>query len=313
MKLTSAFLALALAGCSPSGPVLDDGIAVPAGKTDDFFSLSATEYVLSGRTSVSLEAELAEADEETKLDRVKELIGYKQIGIAWFLTQYLIHKKNDDSNKDFGGFGGMAKAGAFEDLDVEQVDDLTYEFTFNQLVAGGNDLMRSLPTTMGSGGALEFDLEIGKPSNDEMSRLETNNEWYRKAPWSGWNPSAVEDDKKERLTMSIKRETESTDAWFDYQGLFADDKLTIDIHFGWDYHNDFHIRHARAMFNWLRDSRGFDAPVGSFEELSRTSGAFTNTLTAKGRQIEVEVRLYYGKTDSDTDPDTAAERQGARR
>lgn len=304
--LLGAFVSSGCAGGVADPTEIEDGVAVPNGKEDDFYSTSAYEYVLEGRTSVTLEQDLADADEETKRVRVKQLIGYKQISIAWFLTQYLVDKEHDDPNADFGGFGGMAKAGAYEDLDVTALDELTYEFTFKQIVAGKADLVELLPTTNSSGDTDYFDLAIGTPTNDELAQLETNNEWYREAPWTSWNPDAVSDDKKETVTFAIRRERASTDAWFDYAALFEDGKLTIDVHFGWDYHNAYHVEHARAVFGWLRDQQGFEAPVESFDDLARDSGPFTRTLDANGREIEVEIRLFYGKTGTDTDPDTDA-------
>lgn len=309
MRLGTVALTLSLcAACGVTPPPSsepEDGFAVSEGKEDDFLSETAYEYVLEGRTSVVLEADLADADAATKDARVRQLIGYKQIAIAWFLTQYLVEKQPDDSNADFGGFGGMAKAGAYDDLDVTAIDDRTYEFTFRQIVAGKRNLVSHLPITSTTNGRGFFDLEIGRPSNEELGQLETNKEWYRKSPWKSWNPSQVPADKKETLSFAIERERSSSDAWFDYESLFADDVLTIDVHFGWDYHDAYHVKHARSLHTWLK-RRGFEAPVESFDELARDSGAYTTSIEADGRDVEVRVRVYYGKADSDTDPDTAA-------
>ena len=293
-------------GGSADSSDVDDGFAVPGGKEDDFFSLSAFEYILEGRTSVTIEQDLAGADAATKDARVAELIGYRQIAIAWFLTQYLVDKEHDDANAGFGGFGGMAKAGSYEDLDVTAVSDTKYEFTFRQIVAGKEALIDLLPITSERDGRAYFDLAVGTPSNTELAQLETNSEWYRNAPWSGWNPDNVADDKKEVVTFAIERERASTDAWFDYAALFADDQLTIDVHFGWDYHSDYHLKHSRALYNWLRNERDFESPVDSFDDLTRTSGPLTRTIDANGREIQVNVRIFYGKPGSDTDPDTDA-------
>jgi len=304
MVFSGVFSGCALEPDDPND--VEDGVAVPQGKEDDFYSLSAYEYVLEGRTQVVVEEELADAESSVKLARVKELMSYKQIAIAWFLTQYLIDKESEDPNAGFGGFGGMAKNDPFQDFEVTPIDARTYEFTFRQIVAGKKNLMSVLPLTVNEEGKTEFVLSIGKPSNAELAQLETNHEWYRNSPWDGWNPETASEDQKEDLTLSVERERESTDAWFDYQGLFADGKLTIDVHMGWDYHNDYHVRHARALFSWLVNSKGFEPPVASFDELSRTSGAFTKTIEANGREIEVEVRIFYGKSGTDTDPDTDA-------
>lgn len=301
-------LSAALTACAVSGPGTspdpEDGVVVPDGKEDDFYSLSAYEWVLEGRTTVTLEPELAGASAEARDARVRELIGYKQIAIAWFLTQYLVDKEHDDPNAGFGGFGGLAKAGAYEDMDVRAVDELTYEFRFRQIVAGKKTLDRALPLRI-EGATRVFDLEIGKPTNEELAQLETNNEWYRSAPWSGWNPANVPAERKETITFSVERERSSSDAWFDYESMLADGVLAIDVHFGWDYHSEYHIKHARALFSWLK-GRGFQAPVDDFDDLQRDSGPLTKTIDADGREIEVRVGIFYGKPGSATDPDTDA-------
>ena len=283
----------------------EDGFVVEDGKEDDFYSLSAYEYVVSGRTTVTLEPELATATASVKEARVKELIGYKQVAIAWFLTQYLVDKEPEDANAKFGGFGGMAKGGSWQDLEVRSESATTYSFVFKQIVAGGKNLMSALPLRTDNGGRRGFTLEIGKPTNEEMAQLETNNEWYRNAPWDGWNPATAPADKKESVFFQIARDTASTDAWWDYNAMLADGKLDIDVHFGWDYHSEYHVKHARALFTWLKD-KGFTAPVASFDKLTRTSGAFKRTIEADGRDISVEVRIFYGKTGAVTDPDTDA-------
>ena len=85
-------LVIALAGCAAAPPEGGVGTVVPPGKADDFISLSAAEFVVAGRAEVTIEEEYVTADEETRLARVRELVGYQQVAIAWFLNQYLIDK-----------------------------------------------------------------------------------------------------------------------------------------------------------------------------------------------------------------------------
>lgn len=283
----------------------EDSVFVDDSKADDFFSTSAIEYIVEGHTSVTLDASLASASPEAKLAEAKKLIGYKQVAIAWFLTQYLVSKEHDAANASFGGFSGIAKAGEFQDLDVSvRADGLTYDFTFRQLAAAGKNLMTQLPLHTVDGKPT-FDLEIGRPSNAELAQLETNNEWYRNAPWSDWNPATVAADRKEKIGFAITRERASTDGFFDLARLTADGTLDIDVYFGWDYHSEYHLKHSKQMFTWL-DNQGFRPPVSSWERLTHTSGAFKRTVKADGRTVDVEVRLYFGKPGTPTDPDTDA-------
>lgn len=282
-------------------------VIVPDDKLDDFLSLSGQEFVVEGRYTVTLEEELRDADEATRMARVEELIAYQEVAISWFLTQYFIEKKGDDPNSDFGGYGAMAKANSYDELDIQQEDDLTYSFRIYQLIAGHRDLLERMNDDLSpvGDGSYQFVLTIGTPSNEEMARLDTNNEWYRDAPWDGWNPEAVDESQKTDLTLTIKPEIESSDAWFDYQSMFADGLLDIDVHFGWDYHNNYHVVHAEALFNWLQ-RQDFEAPVATFAELDRNSGPFTRSLDANGMNVSVEVRIFFGHAEGETNPDTDA-------
>ena len=311
MRTTALFaataLAAGLAGCADSADAGDpeDSIIVDDSKADDFFSTSAIEWVLEGKSTVVLDASYATKPAPERLAAAKQLVELKQIAIAWFITQYLVDKEEDEANHDFGGFGGMAKAGAFEDLGItERADKLTYDFTFKQLAAGNKNLTQKLPIRV-VGGKQVFDLDIGKPTNEEMGRLETNNEWYRQAPWDAWDPSKLTADKKETITFSIAREKASTDGFFDMARLTADGKLDVDVYFGWDYHSDYHLKHSKQFFTWLK-GQGFTPPVATWDQLTRTSGAFTRTVKADTKTVTVEVRIFFGKPGTETDPDTDA-------
>ncbi|KAB2887481.1 MAG: hypothetical protein F9K40_21365 [Kofleriaceae bacterium] len=302
-----ACLSIGLSGCAevPDEGVEDpeDSIFVDDSKADDFYSLSAQEYLLEGKSTVVLDASMADRPAAERLEAATQLVGLKQIAIAWFITQYLVDKEHDDPNASFGGFGGMAKAGAYEDLAItERADKVTFDFTFRQIAAGGKNLMSKLPTRL-VGGKHVFDLEIGRPTNEELAQLETNAEWYRNAPWSPWNPANVAADKKEPITFSITRERPSTDGFFDLARLTADGKLDMDVYFGWDYHSEYHLKHSKQFFTWLKN-QGFRAPVASWDQLTPTTGPFTRTVKADGRSVTVEVRMYFGKPGTATDPDT---------
>lgn len=304
MRTSALFVASALlagACTDPSGSDdPEDSIFVDDSKVDDFYSTSAQEYLVTGKSTVVLDASFATKTDAERLAAAKKLIDLKQIAIAWFLTQYLVDKEDTDTNKSFGGFGGMAKAGEYADLGVSaRADGLTYDFTFRQLAAGGKNMLSLLPVHAGA-----FSLDIGKPSNDEMAHLDTNNEWYRQAPWGSWDPAKATADQKETIAFTIAKEKASTDGFFDMARLVDDGVLDIDVYFGWDYHDNFHLKHSSEFFTFLK-AQGFTPPVASWDQLTRTSGAFTRTLAANGVDVPVEVRLFFGKPGTETDPDTA--------
>ena len=300
-------------GCSSSdtsepgqGTPEDETQIVPPGKEDNFLSATAQEYMVEGKSTVTIEAALANASEEEKLVRVYELIPLQQIVIGWFLNAYLVEKSDHDDNKAYGGFSGLTKNGAYEELDIVALDATTYQFTFHQEFGGKLDLLQKLPTTMGDDGKRHFDLTVGKISNEKMAQLDTNDEWYRESPWSSFDAAKVDASRLDTVNLAVWPEPRSIDAWFDYNRLFEDGKLTMGIHFGWDYHNNYHIEHSKEVYNWLVDNQKFTSPVGSYDEYERTSGPLTKTINANGKTVQVEISLYWGKPGSATDPDTAA-------
>ncbi len=305
---TALTLSTGLAACTGSDLESgdpEDGVFVDDSKADDFLSASAQEYILIASTSVTIDAALASATPEQRLAEAKKLIGLKHIAVAWFLTQYLVDKEEDSPNHAFGGLGGMAKGGAYEELEIrERADKITFDYKVRQIAAGGRSLMQKLPIRVVDGKQV-FDLEIGRPTNAEMAQLEMNNEWYRRAPWNAWNPANVAAENKETLTFQISRERPSEDGFFDIQRLAADGKIDIDVHFGWDYHAAFHLAHSKEVFTWLKQ-QGFAAPVTTWEGLTHTTGPFRRNVIANGRTIKVEVRLLFGKPGTPTDPDTDA-------
>ena len=247
--------------------------------------------MVEGTTTVTLEAGLATAPEDLKMKRVKELIPLRQVVVGWFLSQYLQDKGHDSANKDYGGFSALTKNGAYEELDIQAVDALTYRFTLRQEFGGKMDLLKVLPTRAGSDGRLQFDLVLGRITNDEMAQLETNREWYRNAPWSSFDPKAVDPSRVETLVLTVWPEPRSQDGWLDYNRLFADGKVTIGVHFGWDYHSEYHLKHSREVYDWLVDEQGFKSPVDHFDAYLRTSGPLTKAFTANGKPVVAEVSL----------------------
>jgi len=300
MLLTS----LAGAGCG-GGAGGDEALVVTPDKADNFLAPRAQEYLVEGETTVTIESYLAEASEAEKLARVRELIPLKQIVIGWFLLKYVGPKSHDDES-DYGGFDALTKNGSYEDMDIRDTGDgLTYAFRFRQEIGGTMDLLRKLPTTADAEGKHHFTLIIGKVSNDEMDGLTTNQEWYRRSPWSSFDPTNMDPSRLEEVDLAISPETRSIDAWIDYQRLFADGEVTVGVHFGWDYHNEYHLVHSKDVYDWLVRN-GFDSPVESYDAYLRNSGPLTKTFTANGREVLAKVWLFWGKPGTDTDPDTAA-------
>jgi hypothetical protein len=285
-----------------------ESLVVPPDKTDNFIASKAQEYMLEGTTTVTLEESLATASEDTKLKRVHELIPLKQVVIGWFLNAYLVGKDSHSSNQSYGGFDCLTKNGSYEELDIQPTTDgggLTYSFKFRQEVGGPLDLLSNLTTTNGADGKKHFSLTIGKISNEDMNRLETNYEWYRDSPWSDFDPSKVDASRLEQVDLAIWAEPRSNDGWIDTNALFKDGQITIGVHFGWDYHSEYHLKHSKEVYDWLID-QGFKSPVSGYDKYTRSSGPLQKTLKANGQSLTAKIWLFWGKPGTETDPDTDA-------
>lgn len=296
-----------LLGCG-ADPAADDDVVVPEGKEDDFYSSSAKEYWVSGVSSVQIEETLANATAKQKLARAKELIQLKQVAIGWFLNAYLITKDDDSGNASYGGFGAMARFGSEEEDNIKATDGPTYKFNFKIQVGGSRQLIGRIPGTSTREGK-KFTLALGRVSNDDLARLETNHEWYRDAPWSSFDPAKLSADQVENVEALIVPQKLSTDSWLAYDRLLADGVVTVAVHFGWDYWDRYDIKGSRTFFDSLV-SQGFALPEGvkEYEDYLRTSGPLTKTIRSNKKEVVVQVWIFHPGNAAENvpgpDPDT---------
>jgi hypothetical protein len=291
----------------PTGDEEIPSVLGPGEKADDFRSESAQEFFVRGETTITLDASYAELGDEAKLQRVRELIPYKQVVIGWFLNAYLIDKSGDGDNAEYGGVKALTKNGSYEDLGIEKVDDLTFSFGFVQEVGGQFDLINELGQTAdaqpNADGSWTFELAVGEVSNAEMAQLDYNNEWYRSSPWSSFTPDNVDESRYYMQELRIEPQERSNDAWIDYKRLFEDGTLNLEVFFGWDYHDNYHQKHAESTYEWLI-RHGFDSPVDSWSDYAQNRAPITRTLSTPDGPVDVEVTLWWGEPGTSTDPDT---------
>jgi len=281
-------------------------LVVPEGKEDNFLSRSAQEYLVEGKTQVVLDEADATLPDADKLEKVKRLIAFKQVVVAWFLNAWIAPKDKEDKNFGYGGFNALTKNGSFEDLNITKVDARTYSFTTRQQLAGQLDLLERLPTTRTSDGRITFKLTVGQISNKDMANLAAGAEWFRSAPWEDFDPRALPAGTTfDSIDLVITPQPRSLDGWIDTPKLFADGKVTIGVHFGWDYHSAAHLTASKDFYAWLI-KKGFKSPVASYDKLTRTSGPLMKTITANKKPVKVEVSMFWGKPGASTDPDTDA-------
>ena len=303
-----ALIALAPA-CDDSAttPEAESPTLVEVGKADNFLSTSAQEYWIDGTDRVTLDASWASRSEAEQLAEVKRLIPYRQVLIGWFLNRYMVDKDEKEPDASYGGFKALTKNGSYEELNIRRVEGLTWAFDFRQEIAGQMELVDAIPdATPNADGTWSFKLWVGKVSNADIVRLDTDREWYRSGPWGSFTPDSVGDGQKEQLALTIRAQVAEDDAWIDLARLFDDGKLSIGVHYGWDYHNKYHEVHSKALYSWLTTRKGFRSPVDSWEKLRHDAGPLTGTVSYGGRRIDVELSLFWGRAGDATDPDTAA-------
>lgn len=105
----------------------------------------------------------------------------------------------------------------------------------------------------------------------------------------------------ESLPYTLAELPPTSDAWPDYEALYADGLLDVDVYLGWDA-SGFHLQTARMLFATLQ-AQGLAPPRGvvRLADLRDDSGPFTKTIRAGGRSVRVEVRLYYPRENAVVD------------
>lgn len=267
------------------------------GKADNFYSNVAAEFELDGRLMVEL------TGEETREER-DALIQQRLTAVGLYLTAFLTDKfegidiDNDGEigedevffrNVDYGGFKAMVRNGSLEEENIEEVDGgVMVEFTID--VAGPVGLDTLILEDGGDydeeTGLVVFDLQMpaGATSDPEdVARREIRN----------FNPDTY-DGELEALTLKVTPLPEISDAYPHYRAFMEDGVYDITMFFGHDYNMPrADIQESQETFEHLV-RRGFEPPVGSWEELDGESGPFTKIITFGGEQVLIEVRLFHG-------------------
>ena len=281
----SQFLALALAfavvpACSSDdaaekgGEAPISGSIVPPGKADDYFSTHGQEYTVTGKTSAVLEQQCIAAN-PTSPDAARtctlQSIGLKNFAVAWFLNTYIIDK-HDAPNEDWGGFTAMTRPESYEALEISVPDAAgKFEYDFTSELSGPLDLLSKIPTEP-CGEDRCFTLEIPVIDNATLGKMETGNEWYRKAPYNKYKPETYTGEK-EAIVLRIKPYPRSNDAYLEYNKLFSDDQLAkaggalkVGLFVGWDYYEArYDLQTAKegsiAGSRWIGNSRARSRPT----------------------------------------------------
>lgn len=272
---------LILAGCADS-PASDDYEIVPDGKEDNYRSPTAQEFSVKADATVTLDAADASLSDTERLAKANDLVSAKLVQIGWFLNLWVADKEPEDANKSYGGFHAMARNSSVKSLSVTAVDATTYSFNFEATIAAKNDFIHAVGTN-------KPDLKMGKLTNDDL----LSGTWQGAYDVHSWDPSKEPADSVESLPVVLAPVTRSSNAYLDYNRLYADGKLEVGAQFGWDYNADrADLKNAEQIYDELV-AIGFSSPVGSFKELKLDSPPLTRTGTYNGTQVAISVKLVH--------------------
>jgi hypothetical protein len=266
----------------------DDFEIVPDGKEDNFRSPAALELSAKSDATVTLPESARTLPDAERLAQAKDLVSAKLLQIGWFLNLYVADKEPEDANKTYGGFHAMARNSSVKSLSITPVDALTFKFNFEATIAAQNSFLTLLPGTV-SGGGKKIDLKMGKVSNDDLLA----GTWQSRYDVHGWDPNKVAATDVETLPMVVAKLTRSTNAYLDYNRLYADGKLEIGAQFGWDYNaGRADLANAEQLFDELL-ATGFTSPVAAFKDLKLDSAPLSRMGTFNGKAVQISVKLVH--------------------
>src|SRR5438270_125674 len=84
---------------------------------------------------------------------------------------------------------------------------------------------------LSTGTGKRVSLKMGKLSNDDLLA----GDWQGSYDVHSWDPSRLDASKLEVLSILVQPAPRSANAYLNYAALFADDKLSVGVQFGWDY------------------------------------------------------------------------------
>jgi hypothetical protein len=277
------FACLVLAACAET-VTPDDYEVVPDGKEDNYRSPTAQEFSAKADATVVLDAADAQLSDADRLSKAQDLVSAKLVQIGWFLNLWVADKEDEDANKSYGGFHAMARNASVKSLSItpDPASPTTFSFNFEATIAAQNDFLHAVGTN-------KPDLKMGKLTNDELLA----GTWQGSYDVHTWDPSTQSPNSIETLPVVLAPLARSTNAYLDYNRLYADGKLEVGAQFGWDYNADrADLHNAEQLYNDLVGV-GFKSPVASFKDLKLDSPPLTRTGTFDGKTVAISVKLVH--------------------
>jgi hypothetical protein len=291
--LACSLLATTAIGCSTSTPE-EDLVAVDDNKADDYYSNIAAEYEVSGTVKVKMtDAEYADAVKR------KAIVERRLTAVGLYLTAFVTEKFrgldiNDNGvieesevffrNEDYGGFHAMVRTQSGETRNLKKVSDGVYDLELEIDLAGPKNLTEFLPR---AGTSVPFTFELKMP---EYATVDATN--VPRGEIRAWKPETAT-GPIETHALALELLPTPKNAYPQYAEFTKDGVYDITMVYGYDYNTPrSDVQEMQEAFEHLVD-RGFKAPVGAFAQLKADSGPFVLETTAGGKDVKIEVRLFY--------------------
>lgn len=290
--LATVASSLSLVGaCADKGDATapDDFEVVADGKEDSYRSPVAQEFSAKADATVTLPESMRTKPAAERLAAAQELVSARLVQIGWFLNLWVADKEPEDANKTYGGFHAMARNSSVKSLSITPVDAVTYSFNFEATIAAQNKFLSLLTGSAAAGAGKKVDLKMGKLTNDELLA----GTWQGRFDVHTWDPNKVDAATVETLPVTIAPSTRSSNAFLDYNRLYADGKLEVGAQFGWDYNaGRADLANAEQLFDELVNE-GFTSPVAAFKDLKLDSPPLTRNGKFNGKTVAISVKLVH--------------------
>ena len=291
--LLSCSLFAAAGGCAADA-IEEDLIEVDDTKADDYYSNVSAEWEVRGSVKVKMtDAEYANADQR------KAIVERRLTAVGLYLTAYVTDKFHgidinnngtiEDSevffrNEGYGGFHAMVRTMSGEAGNLTKVSTGVYDLKFELDLAGPKNLTQLLPRV---GTSTPFKFELKMP---EFATVDPTN--VPRGSIRNWKPE-TETGPVETHAFALVRLPTPKNAYPQYGEFTKDGVYDITMVFGYDYNTPrSDVSEIQEAYRHLV-ARGFKSPVASFDALKANSGPFTLDAKAGGKDVKIEVRLFY--------------------
>jgi hypothetical protein len=272
----------------------EDLIEVDDTKADDYYSNVAAEWEVRGAVKIKMTD--AEFGDEAKR---KDLVARRLTAVGLYLTAYVTEKFEgidinhngtiEESeiffrNEGYGGFHAMVRTQSGEAGNLTKVSDGIYDLKFELDLAGPKNLTQLLPR-VGTTSPFKFELKMPEYASVDPASVP-------RGTIRNWKPETATGPVESDVLALVRLPTPKN-AYPQYGEFVKDGVYDVTMVFGYDYNTPrSDVSEIQEAYQHLV-ARGFSSPVASFGELKANSGPFVLDTKAGGKDIKIEVRLFY--------------------